>query len=121
MREADQVRPPSLVTKAPLALSWPKLDATTVQVEALGHDRFTWPMERSGPEGVLMRPKPWDSLAGPGRDAQVLPPSAVSKNTGLPVAPTSQKAQSVTLEHATLLIGVPPLVGAGCQVLPRPG
>ncbi len=35
MWEADQVRPPSLVTKAPLRLSWPELDATTVQVEAL--------------------------------------------------------------------------------------
>ena len=56
MWEADQVRPPSLVTKAPLRLSWPELDATTVQVEALAHDRSTWPMSRSGPEGVFVRP-----------------------------------------------------------------
>ena len=44
--------------------------------------------------------------------------SAVSTNTGLPLAPNSKKAQSAALEQATRLSGIPPLAGAGCQVSP---
>ncbi len=44
--------------------------------------------------------------------------SAVTTNTGLPLAPTSRKAQWAVLEQATPVSGIPPLAGAGCQVSP---
>jgi hypothetical protein len=51
--EADQVRPPSSVTKAPLEPGGWRLDATTVHVDVLGQDRTTDP-SMEGPEELFV-------------------------------------------------------------------
>jgi hypothetical protein len=50
MEEADQVRPPSSVTKASFWPGWETLEATTVQVEALEHDLSIAPISNLAPE-----------------------------------------------------------------------